>query len=1068
MVQLARASSTRSQGRDAGPLVYIEIAARLAHNTPGFGRLRKTICQPERRFLTARVRTPSITMIGKTISHYRIVEKIGEGGMGVVYIAEDTVLGRRVAIKTLTIKPGQDEQHFRTRFLREARAVSALSHPHIATIHDYGETKDGEPYIVMELVKGQTLGDLMLGESLTIARALEVIEQVAAALGEAHRNGVVHRDIKPSNVAINHRGEVKVLDFGLAKQLQLDSLTQTDPERQTLLTSQTQEGAIIGTPLYLSPEQALGVAVDQRSDIFSLGTLLYECVAGRPPFDGATRMEICTKVIRDDPIPPSQLNPDVPESLDRIALKALAKNPEARYQTAEEMREDLHKMSTQMRVSSMDHAVTRLVPPAMGTRATGTLAALSDIFRRPRISIGYVIAGIVLVLLSGGLVWWMTRPTPYEPKPEAKRLYDMAVNSLREGAYFKAKKILEQAVSEDSRFALAHARLAEAAMELDFSDQAKDELILAKDLVGKRFMLADLDAIRMQAISDTVSRDFTAALQNYQQLAEKVPENEKAFALVDLGRAYEKNEKIEKAVESYQQATKLNPRYAAAFLRLGVALRRSRKFSEADSALNQAGNLFSMSTEVEGITEVLLQKGLAFSQQGKIAEAQAQLQLALDRSVALDHPEQRIRTLQQLSNTSILSGDAAKAREYSQQATQLAQANGMETLTAAGLLEIGNSHLIKGDLAEAEKSFNEALRLAQLYKARFNEARATVSLASLRIQQNNPDAARQYAERALTFFQQGSYGSQMAVASVILGRAYDETGDYENAERTFQQLLNSAQQTGDLRSVLFAHEGLGSVFLHADRLPEALAHFTEEYKVASQTNAKLAQGYSADYRATTLWRMGRYDEAIAGVSEATATAAPAGRESFKDLLTSATLSSAAIALSQKKFPEAIAKAQKAVELAGTEYKVTAIRAHAVLGLAQARSGQAAAGRSNCEHAVQLARGLRDPRVLSDALLALAEAALAAGDPQTALTVGAEAQQKFSGAKQVESEWWALSIQARASAKLSDAENARQFAENAKGILSSLEQKWGSDNYKSYVARPDVADVYQQLVLLAKT
>jgi serine/threonine protein kinase/Tfp pilus assembly protein PilF len=1008
-------------------------------------------------------------MIGKTISHYRIVEKLGEGGMGIVYIAEDTVLGRRVAIKTLTIKPGQDEQHFRTRFLREARAVSALSHPHIATIHDYGETKEGEPYIVMELVKGQTLSELMLAESLTIARAIEIIEQVAEALGEAHRNGVIHRDIKPSNVAINQRGEVKVLDFGLAKQLNLDSLTDSDPERQTLLTSQTQEGTIIGTPLYLSPEQALGMGgVDQRSDIFSLGTLLYECVSGRPPFDGTTRMEICTKVIRDDPTPPSQLNPDVPESLDRIALKALAKKPEARYQTADEMLEALQKLRSDLQVSNMDHAVTRLVPPAMGTRATGTLAALSDIFRRPRISVGYVIAGIALVLLIGASVWWMTRTTPYEPKPEAKRLYDLAVNSLREGAYFKAKKILQQAVTEDPRFALAHARLAEAAMELDFSDQAKDELILAKDLVGKRYILADLDAVRMQAISDTVSRDFTAAMQNYEQLAKKAPENEKAFALVDLGRAYEKGEKIEKAVESYQQATKLNPRYAAAFLRLGIALRRNRKFSEADNALNEASNLFTMSTEVEGTTEVLLQKGLAFSQQGKIAEAQAQLQLALDRSVALDNPEQRIRTLQQLSNTCILSGDAAKASEYSLQATKLAQANGMETLTTAGLLEIGNSHLIKGDLVEAEKSFNEALRLAQLYKARFNEARATVSLASLRIQQSDPKAAREFAERALTFFQQGSYGSQMAVASVVLGRAYDETGDYESAEHTFQNLLNSAQQTGDLRSVMFAHEGLGSVFLHADRVPEALSHFAEEYNIASQTNAKLAQGYSADYRAITLSRLGKYDEANAGVAEAEATAAPAGGESFKDLLASATASSAAIALSQKKLPEAIAKAQKAIELAGTEYKVTAIRAHAVLGLAQARSGRAAEGRKNCEEAVQLARALQDPRPLSDALLALAEAALAADDAQTALTVGAEAQQRFSGAKQVESEWWALSIQARASAKLANAANAQRFASEAKTILSSLEQKWGSDNYKSYVARPDVADAHQQLLVLAKT
>ena len=1002
-------------------------------------------------------------MIGKTISHYRIVEKLGEGGMGVVYVAEDTVLGRRVAIKTLTTKSGQNEQHFRNRFLREARAVSALSHPHIATVHDYGETTDGEPFIVMELVKGQTLNELMLGESLTISRAIQIIQQVAEALGEAHRNGVIHRDIKPSNVAINHRGEVKVLDFGLAKQLNIDSLATSDPERQTLLTSQTQEGTIIGTPLYLSPEQALGIEVDQRSDIFTLGTLLYECVAGRPPFDGATRMEICTKVIRDDPAPPSRFNADVPEQLDRIALKALQKKPDARYQTAEEMLADLRSLHSDLEESNMDHAVTRLVPPPAGTRATGTLAALSDIFRRPRISVGYVVATVVLVGVLGFAGWWLTRPKPYEPKPEAKRLYDLAVNGLREGAFFKSSKILQQAVADDDSFALAHARLAEAWTELDFSDKAKDELIRANDLVHDRSILPPVDAVRLQAITDTVKRDFPSAVKNYGQIANQVPETEKAFALVDLGRAYEKNEKQEDAIASYQEAARRNPRYAAAFLRLGVALRRNRKFAEAENALNEASRLFDMSNEVEGTTEVLLQKGLALSQQGRSAEAQAQLQQALDRSVALENQEQRIRTLQELSNTCILAGDAGKASEYSKQAMQLAHVNGMDNLTTAGLIEIGNSYLIKGDLTEAEKNFNEALRLAQANKGKFNEARATVSLASLRVQQNNPDEAREYAQRALLFFQQGSYGNQMSVASTILGRASDEMGDYENAERTFQQLLASAQQVGDRRSVIFAHEGLGSVFLHADRLPEALAHFTEEYQTAKATNAKLAQGYASDYRATALWRLGRYDEALADLSEAATSAASEGREPYKDLQANTALSAATLALSRKEFSEAMAKARKAIELAGEEFKVTAVRARATLGLAQARSGQTAAGRKSCEDATQLARALRDPRPLSDALLALAEAALSAGDAQTALTTAGEAQQRFSAAKQFESEWWALSIQARATAKLGDAENARQFAARANDILASLEQKWGSDNYKTYVARPDVAELRLQLV-----
>ncbi|MGZ8848043.1 MAG: serine/threonine-protein kinase, partial [Pyrinomonadaceae bacterium] len=242
-------------------------------------------------------------MIGRTVSHYRILEKLGEGGMGVVYIAEDTLLGRRVAVKTMNVNRAPDDRQFRTRFLREARAVSALSHAHIATIYDYGETEDGLPYIVMELVRGTTLSDLITKEKLTIPRSIEIVEEVAEALAEAHHQGIIHRDIKPSNVAINERGKVKVLDFGLAKQLELNA----DPEGQTLLHTQTQEGVVLGTPMYLSPEQALGVEIDTRSDLFTLGGLLYECIAGKPPFFGRTAAEICTQIIRDDPPPPSRL-----------------------------------------------------------------------------------------------------------------------------------------------------------------------------------------------------------------------------------------------------------------------------------------------------------------------------------------------------------------------------------------------------------------------------------------------------------------------------------------------------------------------------------------------------------------------------------------------------------------------------------------------------------------------------------------------------------------------------------------------------------------------------------------
>src|SRR5581483_518631 len=196
--------------------------------------------------------------------------------MGLVYLAEDILLGRRVAIKTLHSRTGQDKQ-FRARFLREARAVSALSHPHIATIYDYGETDEGEPYIVMELIKGETLADLMLAERLTVGRSIDIIE----------------------------RGQVKVLDFGLAKQIAPGDDEASDPEQQTLLVTHTREGVIVGTPLYLSPEQAMGNEVDARSDLFSLGGLLYECIAGKPPFFGKSTADICAKVLRDDPPSPS-------------------------------------------------------------------------------------------------------------------------------------------------------------------------------------------------------------------------------------------------------------------------------------------------------------------------------------------------------------------------------------------------------------------------------------------------------------------------------------------------------------------------------------------------------------------------------------------------------------------------------------------------------------------------------------------------------------------------------------------------------------------------------------------
>src|SRR4051812_30622347 len=384
-------------------------------------------------------------MNGKTISHYRILGQIGEGGMGVVYVAEDTRFGRRVAIKIP--HAGKEESHYRSRFLREARAVSKLNHRNIATVYDMGETDDGRPYIVMELVSGQTLGDVLAGPGLSVARAVEVIREVAEALSEAHSHGIIHRDIKPSNVIISDRGEVKVLDFGLAKQIDEDGT------RSRALSEHTRSDVVIGTPLYLSPEQARGAKVDPRSDLFALGALLYECVSGRPAFSGANVIEIGAQVLHFDPPSPSRFNPRVTTDLDRLVMRALAKKPEDRFQTAEEFASELERVRS--RLPNSDGTRTRRLAGVESLTRPSAFTTMADTLRRPRFSPLAVLgaaAAIALVLFG---LYYMLRPSVHTPDPRAVAFYEQGVEAMREGAYFRATGLLKQAVEIDDKYALA-------------------------------------------------------------------------------------------------------------------------------------------------------------------------------------------------------------------------------------------------------------------------------------------------------------------------------------------------------------------------------------------------------------------------------------------------------------------------------------------------------------------------------------------------------------------------------------------------------------------------------------
>lgn len=959
------------------------------------------------------------------LQRFRIVRLIGSGGMGEVYEAEDLEVGWRVALKTIRSEITGNLQ-LQSRFRREVQLARRVSHPNICRIHELfvlpesagivaGSRRYPTLFLTMEFLPGITLAEKLQRDGpLPWREAEAAIAQICAGLEAIHSAGIVHRDLKTRNIMLveaNGSKRVLLMDFGLA--LEIEAAAGGDDTSW-----------IAGTPDSMAPEQFDGRPVTAAADIYALGLVIYEMVTGKKPFAAATPIAAAALRARR-PEPASSIRHNVPSGWNEVIDRCLKYDPEDRYPSASRVIAALR-----VRDNPVGHIGVRI----------------AQLARRP---LGWTLAAIAVIAAGLGIWYWIDHHTYHHPSDQVESWYEKGVEAIRQGTYVKATRMLQMAEDKDPHFAMAHARLAEAWSQLDFTGNADREMLEASTLEQQQH-LPRLDDMYVHAVRDTLTRHYDAAVQEYRAILDALPDEEKADGYVDLGRANEKAGHIPEALTEYKTASLLAPDSPAAFVHIAILQSRLQKKSLADTAFDRAESIYRTEVNEEGLAEIAYQRGYAANDRADSVVAEKFLNESIEIAKQIPSVQMEIRALTQLSDVHSEAGDDKTAAEEANRAIQLARENGIESWSAVGLARLGATYLDATDpieLKRAEQPLQQAIRIAQVNQQTYVEAEATINLASLRDQERKPPEVIPLARKAHDLYIANGDMTGALSASILLTRAQRDQGDLAGALTSSREVLALAQTYGDLRDNMQAEDLIGTVLLKLEEYPEALEHF-QRALASSRTQVETAR--ESEHCAEVLWRLGRYVEAEKALGLATSLVK-------SDLQVG--LIRARLLSSQSKYAAVLLVTHKMMESYpdNADEELQLISATAELHL-----GQLAAARKSVEAAADLAARHNDTEMkfqiqIEQAALLFAEKSFPAAKDRAL-----QASLYFHVSGQAESELHSLYYLALSLRALGDKNGADANAQKVIDITHRWEHIWGLPFFQSYLHRPDVAAILGDL------